>query len=49
MNEPSFRKLFGIAVIIGLIVGWAVFVASLAPIVGTWPVYSKRLIIFSSE
>ncbi len=38
MNEPSFRKLFGIAVIIGLIVGWAVFVASLAPIVGTWPV-----------
>ena len=36
--EPSSRKLAGIALILLLIVAWAAFVASLAPIVGRWPV-----------
>lgn len=35
---PSWRKLAGIAVIMLLIVGLAAFVASLAPVVGKWPV-----------
>lgn len=34
----SARKLAGIALIMLLIVGWAAFVASLAPFVGRWPV-----------
>lgn len=38
MTEPSPRKLAGIALILSLILGWAAFVASLAPIVGKWPV-----------
>jgi hypothetical protein len=38
MTEPSSRKLAGIALIIGVIVVWALFVASLARIVGKWPV-----------
>ena len=38
MTEPSPRKLAGIALILLLIVLWAAFVASLAPIVGKWPV-----------
>ena len=38
MTEPSARKLAGIALILLLILGWAAFVASLAPIVGKWPV-----------
>jgi predicted membrane channel-forming protein YqfA (hemolysin III family) len=38
MIEPSSRKLGGVALILLLIVGWAVFVASLAPFVGKWPV-----------
>lgn len=38
MIEPSTRKLAGIAMILLLIVGWAAFVASLAPFVGKWPV-----------
>jgi len=37
-TEPSSRKLGGIALIVLLIVLWAVFVASLAPIVGRWPI-----------
>lgn len=37
-TEPSMRKLAGIALILLLIVLWAVFVASLAPIVGRWPI-----------
>lgn len=35
---PSWRKLAGIAVIVLLIVVLAALVASLAPIVGKWPV-----------
>jgi hypothetical protein len=38
MSDPSPRKLLGIAVIVLLILGWAAFVASLAPFVGKWPV-----------
>ena len=36
--EPSSRKLAGIAVILLLIVVWAAFVASLAQVVGRWPI-----------
>ena len=36
--EPSGRKLTGIALILLLIVLWAAFVASLARIVGAWPI-----------
>ena len=36
--EPSPRKLVGITLILGSIVVWAAFVASLARTVGTWPV-----------
>ena len=36
--SPSGRKLAGIAIILLLIVGWAAFVASLARIVGQWPI-----------
>jgi len=36
--EPSARKLFGIGLILLLIVVWATFVASLAQIVGQWPI-----------
>jgi hypothetical protein len=36
--EPSPRKLAGISVILLLIVIWAAFVASLARIVGAWPI-----------
>jgi len=38
MTEPSPRKLAGIALISVLIALWAAFVASLAPLVGQWPV-----------
>jgi predicted membrane channel-forming protein YqfA (hemolysin III family) len=38
MIEPSPRKLAGIALIAALIALWAAFVASLAPLVGQWPV-----------
>ena len=37
-RSPSARKLAGIGLILLLIVLWAAFVASLAPIVGRWPV-----------
>jgi predicted membrane channel-forming protein YqfA (hemolysin III family) len=37
MAEPSPRKLVGIGLILLLIVVWAAFVASMARIVGTWP------------
>ena len=37
MTDPSPRKLAGIALIVGLIVLWAAFVASLAQVVGKWP------------
>ena len=36
--EPSPRKLLGITLILMLIVVWAAFVASMARIVGGWPV-----------
>jgi predicted membrane channel-forming protein YqfA (hemolysin III family) len=36
--EPSSRKLAGIAVILLLIAVWAVLAASLAPLVGRWPI-----------
>ena len=35
---PSFRKLAGIAIIVLLIFIWAGLVASLASIVGKWPI-----------
>jgi len=38
MTEPSPRQLAGIALIAALIALWAAFVASLAPLVGQWPV-----------
>jgi hypothetical protein len=38
MAEPSYRKLVGIALILLLIVVWAAFVASIAQIVGAWPI-----------
>ena len=37
-QQPSGRKLAGIALILLLILIWAALVASLAPIVGKWPV-----------
>jgi predicted membrane channel-forming protein YqfA (hemolysin III family) len=37
-TPPSPRKLVGIALILLLIVVWAAFVASLARIVGQWPI-----------
>ena len=36
--EPSWRRGAGIAAILLLIVLWAVIIASLSNIVGTWPV-----------
>jgi predicted membrane channel-forming protein YqfA (hemolysin III family) len=36
--QPSYRKLAGIALILLLIVIWAAFVASLARVVGRWPI-----------
>jgi hypothetical protein len=38
MAEPSSRTLAGTALILLLIVVWAMFVASLAQVVGQWPV-----------
>ena len=38
MSEPAPRKLAGITLILLLIGLWAAFVASLAPLVGKWPV-----------
>ncbi len=37
-GPPSARKLAGIGLIVLLIALWAAFVASLAPIVGRWPI-----------
>ena len=41
MAEPSIRKLLGIALILLLIAVWAAFVASLAQVVGRWPVLAQ--------
>jgi len=38
---PSSRKLAGIAVIGLIIVVWATFVATLAPVVGKWPILAQ--------
>lgn len=38
MAQPSLRKLGGIALILLLIAVWATFVASMARVVGQWPV-----------
>jgi len=38
MSQPTPRKLAAIAMILALILLWAAFVASLAPLVGKWPV-----------
>jgi hypothetical protein len=37
-TSPSSRKLVGVGLILMLIVIWAAFVASLAQVVGSWPV-----------
>lgn len=37
-RSPSLRKLAGIALILLLIVFWAAFVASMAQVVGRWPI-----------
>ena len=39
--EPSSRKLAGIGLILLLIVVWAAFVASLARVVGAWPILAQ--------
>ena len=41
MAEPSTRKLAGIGLIAAPIVLWAAFVASMAPLVGKWPVLAQ--------
>ena len=41
MNEPSGRKLAGIAGILALIVIWALLVVSLSGTVGGWPVLAQ--------
>jgi hypothetical protein len=38
MTQPSWRKLAAIGLILLLIVLWAAFVASLARVVGHWPI-----------
>jgi len=38
MAEPSSRTLAGTALILLLIAVWALFVASLAQVVGRWPI-----------
>jgi hypothetical protein len=40
-SSASFRALAGIAVILLLIVLWATFVASLAHLVGQWPILAQ--------
>ena len=41
MAEPSARTLTGIALILLLIAVWAAFVASLARVVGGWPILAQ--------
>lgn len=41
--EPSGRTLAGTALIVALIAGWALLVASLAGTVGRWPVLVQAL------
>lgn len=41
--QPSWRKPTGIFAILALIILWAVLVASLAGIVGEWPILAQAL------
>jgi hypothetical protein len=41
--EPSWRRAAGIAAILLLILVWAILVASLAGIVGRWPILVQAL------
>jgi hypothetical protein len=41
MSEPSIRKLAGAALIVALIAILAAFVASMAQIVGRWPILAQ--------
>ena len=43
MIEPSGRKLAGIAAILALIAIWALLIASLAHVVGDWPVLVQAI------
>ncbi|HEU0311234.1 MAG TPA: DUF2842 domain-containing protein [Sphingomicrobium sp.] len=43
MTEPSWRKPAGTFAIIALITGWAILIASLSSIVGTWPVLVQAI------
>ena len=43
VNEPSGRKLAGIAGILALIAIWALLIASLSSTVGGWPVLVQAL------
>lgn len=43
MSKPSWRKPVGIAAILLLILFWAALVASLASVVGDWPVLVQAL------
>jgi hypothetical protein len=41
--SPSWRKPAAIAAILGIIAFWALLVASLAPLVGNWPVLVQAI------
>jgi hypothetical protein len=41
--EPSWRRPAGIAVILLLIVVWAIVIASLSEVVGRWPILLQAL------
>ena len=43
MTEPSWRKPTGIFAILALIAAWAALVASLATMVGRWPVLVQAI------
>ncbi|MDO7835352.1 DUF2842 domain-containing protein [Sphingobium sp. HBC34] len=40
-HQPSWRKPVGMLTIIGLIIAWAVMVASLSGLIGTLPVWAQ--------
>ena len=40
-TQPSHRTLVGIGLILLLVVVWATFVASLAQVVGRWPILAQ--------
>lgn len=42
-SPPSWRKPVGLALICLLILFWAVAVASLAGVVGTWPIWAQTI------